>query len=99
MSHTPVTLLRSAPGKPWLRIDGFVTPISSCTNTTTCSPPDECGSPVSAAPRRARGKASEIGGKSFHCAAAKAQTLAPGLYLTADADGNAPILRFARLTC
>ncbi len=26
MSHTPVTLLRSAPGKPWLRIDGFVTP-------------------------------------------------------------------------
>jgi protein SCO1/2 len=26
MSHSPVTLLRSAPGKPWLRIDGFVTP-------------------------------------------------------------------------
>ncbi len=26
MSHTPVTLVRSAPGKPWLRIDGFVTP-------------------------------------------------------------------------
>ncbi len=26
MSHTPVTLLRSAPGKPWMRIDGFVTP-------------------------------------------------------------------------
>lgn len=26
MSHTPVTLLRAAPGKPWLRIDGFVTP-------------------------------------------------------------------------
>ncbi len=26
MSHTPVTLLRSAPGKPWLRIEGFVTP-------------------------------------------------------------------------
>ncbi len=26
MSHTPVTLLRSAPGEPWLRIEGFVTP-------------------------------------------------------------------------
>jgi protein SCO1/2 len=26
MRHTPVTLLRSAPGKPWLRIEGFVTP-------------------------------------------------------------------------
>ena len=26
MSHTPLTLLRAAPGKPWLRIDGFVTP-------------------------------------------------------------------------
>jgi protein SCO1/2 len=26
MSHTPVTLLRVAPGRPWMRIDGFVTP-------------------------------------------------------------------------
>lgn len=26
MSHTPLTLLRAAPGKPWIRIDGFVTP-------------------------------------------------------------------------
>ncbi len=26
MSHTPVTLVRAAPGRPWLRIDGFVTP-------------------------------------------------------------------------
>ena len=26
MSHTPITLLRAAPGKPWLRIDGYVTP-------------------------------------------------------------------------
>jgi len=26
MSHTPVTLLRSTPGKPWLRIEGFITP-------------------------------------------------------------------------
>lgn len=26
MSHAPVTLLRAAPGKPWTRIDGFVTP-------------------------------------------------------------------------
>jgi protein SCO1/2 len=26
MSHTPVTLLRAAPGKAWMRIDGFVTP-------------------------------------------------------------------------
>jgi protein SCO1/2 len=26
MSHPPVTLMRAAPGKPWLRIDGFVTP-------------------------------------------------------------------------
>ncbi len=26
MSHTPVTLLRAAPGQPWLRLDGFVTP-------------------------------------------------------------------------
>jgi len=26
MSHTLVTLVRSAPGKPWLRIEGFVTP-------------------------------------------------------------------------
>jgi protein SCO1/2 len=26
MSHTPVTLLRAAPGSPWVRIEGFVTP-------------------------------------------------------------------------
>lgn len=26
MSHTAVTLLRAAPGQPWLRLDGFVTP-------------------------------------------------------------------------
>jgi len=26
MSHTPVTLIRVAPGKPWLRIDGFLSP-------------------------------------------------------------------------
>jgi protein SCO1/2 len=26
MSHTPVTLMRAAPGMPWLRIEGFVTP-------------------------------------------------------------------------
>jgi protein SCO1/2 len=26
MSHTPVTLMRLAPGQPWVRIDGFVTP-------------------------------------------------------------------------
>jgi protein SCO1/2 len=26
MSHTPVTLLRAAPGAPWRRIDGFATP-------------------------------------------------------------------------
>src|SRR6267142_4275893 len=26
MSHTPVTLIRAAPGEPWLRIEGFVTP-------------------------------------------------------------------------
>jgi protein SCO1/2 len=26
MSHTPVTLMLAAPGKPWLRIEGFVTP-------------------------------------------------------------------------
>ena len=26
MSHTPLTLMRAAPGKPWTRIDGFVTP-------------------------------------------------------------------------
>ncbi len=25
MNHTPVTFLRSAPGKPWVRIDGFAT--------------------------------------------------------------------------
>ncbi|MGF7000934.1 protein SCO1/2 [Paraburkholderia sp. GAS32] len=25
MSHTPVTLFRAAPGKPWLRFDGFAT--------------------------------------------------------------------------
>ena len=25
MSHNPVTLMRAAPGQPWLRIDGFVT--------------------------------------------------------------------------
>lgn len=25
MNHNPVTLLRAAPGKPWLRIDGFAT--------------------------------------------------------------------------
>jgi protein SCO1/2 len=26
MSHTPVTLIRAAPGKPWLRLEGFATP-------------------------------------------------------------------------
>jgi protein SCO1 len=26
MGHTPLTLLRAAPGQPWLRIEGFVTP-------------------------------------------------------------------------
>jgi protein SCO1 len=26
MSHTPITLMRAAPGKAWLRIEGFVTP-------------------------------------------------------------------------
>ncbi len=26
MSHSAVTLIRAAPGKPWLRIEGFVTP-------------------------------------------------------------------------
>jgi protein SCO1/2 len=26
MSHSVVTLLRAAPGKPWVRIEGFVTP-------------------------------------------------------------------------
>jgi protein SCO1/2 len=26
MSHVPVTLMRAAPGKPWLRLEGFVTP-------------------------------------------------------------------------
>jgi protein SCO1/2 len=26
MSHTPVTLLRAAPGQPWVRVDGFLTP-------------------------------------------------------------------------
>jgi protein SCO1/2 len=26
MSHTPITLVRAAPDKPWLRIEGFVTP-------------------------------------------------------------------------
>jgi protein SCO1/2 len=26
MSHAPVTLVRAAPDKPWLRIDGLVTP-------------------------------------------------------------------------
>ncbi len=25
MNHTPVTFLRSAPGRPWVRIDGFAT--------------------------------------------------------------------------
>ena len=25
MSHTPVTLMRAAPGKPWVRLDGFAT--------------------------------------------------------------------------
>jgi protein SCO1/2 len=26
MSHGPVTLVRAAPGEPWLRIEGFITP-------------------------------------------------------------------------
>ena len=25
MSHTPVTLLRAAPGQSWVRLDGFAT--------------------------------------------------------------------------
>jgi protein SCO1 len=25
MSHDPLTLMRAAPGKPWVRIDGFAT--------------------------------------------------------------------------
>ena len=26
MNHTPLTLMRAAPGKPWVRLDGFATP-------------------------------------------------------------------------
>ena len=26
MNHPPVTLMRAAPGKPWIRVDGFATP-------------------------------------------------------------------------
>jgi len=26
MNHAPVTLYRAAPGQPWIRMDGFVTP-------------------------------------------------------------------------
>ena len=26
MNHDPLTLMRAAPGKPWVRIDGFATP-------------------------------------------------------------------------
>ncbi|WP_431194815.1 SCO family protein [Burkholderia cenocepacia] len=26
MNHTPVTFVRAAPGRPWMRIDGFATP-------------------------------------------------------------------------
>lgn len=26
MNHTPPTPLRAAPGRPWVRIDGFATP-------------------------------------------------------------------------
>ena len=26
LSHSALTLMRAAPGKPWLRIEGFVTP-------------------------------------------------------------------------
>jgi protein SCO1/2 len=26
MNHFPVTFMRAAPGKPWVRMDGFVTP-------------------------------------------------------------------------
>jgi protein SCO1/2 len=26
MAHTAATLIRGAPGQPWLRIDGFATP-------------------------------------------------------------------------
>jgi protein SCO1/2 len=26
MNHTPVTFMRAAPGKPWVRLDGFTTP-------------------------------------------------------------------------
>ena len=26
MNHSPVTLFRSAPGQPWVRLDGFITP-------------------------------------------------------------------------
>ena len=26
MNHTPLTLIRPAPGKPWVRLDGFATP-------------------------------------------------------------------------
>jgi len=26
MNHSPATLYRSAPGQPWVRLDGFATP-------------------------------------------------------------------------
>jgi protein SCO1/2 len=26
MNHLPLTLVRLAPGKPWVRLDGFATP-------------------------------------------------------------------------
>jgi len=43
MSHTPVTLMRATPGKPWLRIEGLSHRMSWWTSTVTCLPP--LGSP------------------------------------------------------
>lgn len=43
MNHTPVTFMRSAPGKPWVRIEGFLTPeklLGETRNMLSATEPD-----------------------------------------------------------
>jgi protein SCO1/2 len=46
MNHQPTTFLRAAPGRPWVRLDGFVSPeamVAEYRKTVSRMVPDNCG--------------------------------------------------------
>lgn len=45
MNHLPITYLRQAPGKPWIRLDGFYSPSALVTEVTQILPRQQPGNP------------------------------------------------------